>query len=129
MTVSVVKKIIAVAPLLMMIVSLPDQLMLRCRMDGTLRPACCCPDDDATAPPAGPSARQADCCDPELSATIRAPAEQTGTTDPVGPRWSTSLATLASDAPVLRPFDVAPGRPDPARARPPIVLLKHAFLI
>lgn len=122
------RRIIAVAPLLTLIVSLPGEFMLRCRMDGTLRPACCCPDEDAAAT-TGPVARQANCCDPELTASDHPPAERAGTADPVSPRWTTVVAATAGQAPSIRPVAAALERPEPARDGPPIVLLKHAFLI
>ena len=37
------QKVVAFAPLLLLLVSLPSEMLTRCRMDGLLRAACCCP--------------------------------------------------------------------------------------
>ena len=122
---------VAFAPVLLLLVYLPGEAMLRCRMDGLLRPACCCP-QKAEAETSGPVVKAADCCDPVAAQTARPAAEaarpatrdlvQVATTAIVAP----SLPSLASP---IGPLDRAGQRHGPVREGPPLVLLKHAFLI
>jgi hypothetical protein len=123
---------VAFAPVLLLLVYLPGEMMLRCSMDGLLRPTCCCP-QKAEAETAGPVVKAADCCDPVVARTARPAAEaarpatrdlvQVATTAIVVPSSSPSLAS-----PIER-LDRAWQPHGPAREGPPIVLLKHAFLI
>jgi len=131
------QKAVALAPLLFVAVYLPAEMMLRCRLDGMLRPTCCCPAmadaQDAAAAARGPTLEARDCCDPELSGSDRPiveaahphEADATRTLIAVAHFAVTSLPHLASTA---RPAAAAQ-RYGPARQGPPIVLLKHAFLI
>jgi len=125
------QKAVALAPVLLLLVYLPGEMMLRCSMDGLLRPTCCCP-QKAEAETSGPVVKAADCCDPVVAQGVRPAAEaarpairdhvQVATTAIVAP----SLPSLAS--PIER-LDRAWQRHGPAREGPPLVLLKHAFLI
>ena len=122
---------VAFAPLLLLLVYLPGEMMLRCSMDGLLRPACCCP-QKAEAETSGPVVKAADCCDPVAAQDARPAAEaarpasrdltEAAMTAIVAP----SLALLVS--PIER-VDRASQRHGPPREGPPLVLLKHAFLI
>ena len=117
------QKLVALAPLLLLAVYLPGEMMMRCRMDGLLRPACCCP-----------RAEQAqDCCDRVVSASEQRPVvEAARRADPasVAP---TSLAIVVTspvaDSSPIRRFDGYAQRYGPPRGGPAIVLAKHAFLI
>ena len=125
------QKAVALAPVLLLLVYLPGELMLRCSIDGLLRPACCCP-QKPEAETSGPVVKAGDCCDPVVAQGARSAAEaarpatrdlvQVATAAIVAP----SLSSLVS--PIER-LDRAAQRHGPAREGPPIVLLKHAFLI
>jgi len=125
------QKAVALAPVLLLLVYLPGEMMLRCSMDGLLRPSCCCPQKPEAETP-GPVVKAADCCEPVVAQSARPAAEaarpatrdlvQVATTAIAVP----SLPALAS--PIER-LDRAWQRHGPAREGPPIVLLKHAFLI
>jgi hypothetical protein len=131
---SVWQKLVALAPLLLLAVYLPGQMMLRCRIDGHLRPVCCCPQDEEKQD-TGPVVRAQDCCDRELTATQRPvfEAEQRGADLELAP--PSLLAVLPLGAPFVEAnrSDLswrAHGPPQGAvHDGPPIVLLKHAFLI
>jgi hypothetical protein len=125
------QKTVALAPLLMLMAYLPGEAMLRCRIDGLLRSACCCP-ETKDVPTSQTTLKAADCCDREVAASER-PAMD-------GPRApevrQISIATAAVGAaaawPAIEPsvrVDRAAQRHGPAREGPPLVLLKHAFLI
>ena len=68
------QKAVALAPVLLLLVYLPGETMLRCRIDGLLRPACCCP-PKAEAASAGPVVKAADCCNAEVAQSTRPAAE------------------------------------------------------
>ena len=128
---SVWQKLVALAPLLLLLaVYLPGQMMLRCRIDGRLRPACCCPQDEQTQD-SGPVVKAQDCCDREVSVNQRPVVEPDQRTIDLVVAPASFLAVLSIAAPAAEP-----GRPDstrhaqgPPRQGPPMVLLKHAFLI
>src|SRR5512134_211333 len=117
----------ALAPVLLLLVYLPGEVMLRCSMDGLLRPTCCCP-QKAEAETSGPVVKAADCCDPVVAQGARPAAEaarpatrdfvQVATTAIVAP----SMPLLVS--PIER-LDRAWQRHGPPRGGPPLVLLKH----
>ena len=128
---SVWHKVMALAPLLLLAVYWPGQAMLRCRIDGQLRPACCCP-HDRDAQETGPVVKAQDCCDQEVTATQRPviAAAQLSTDDTA----AAALATTLIPSPV--PAVAAPSRFTrprqalaPPRDGPLLILLKHAFLI
>jgi hypothetical protein len=128
---SVWQKVVALAPLLLLAVYLPGQMMLRCRIDGTLRPACCCPDEAATRD-VGPVLKAQDCCERELSASDR-PVVEPAKPASVDVTWAVSaplppvpLSTVLSGSAQSERAWQAQGPPGEG---PPLVLLKHAFLI
>jgi hypothetical protein len=124
------QKAAALAPALLLLVYLPAQMMLRCRIDGLLRTECCCSHQNEEQP-SGPAVKAQDCCDQEIAHNQRPKADVVRSSSrelaPV------AVALLASPAPVALPpvvrFDRAAQRHGPAREGPPLVLLKHAFLI
>ena len=128
---SVWQRVVALAPLLLLAVYLPGEMMLRCRIDGQLRPACCCP-DDAQPEKTGPTIEAPDCCDRLVTDSMRP------VVDVVRPADADLIASAAI-LPVATPaLSIAPPpaagawaaqRYGPAREGPPLVLLKHAFLI
>jgi hypothetical protein len=125
------QKLVALAPLLLLAVYLPGEMMLRCRIDGRLRPACCCPRADQ-AQDSGPVVKAQDCCDRELSASERPAVEAARRADPgavAAPSLATVVASPVADSSAPRRFDGFAHRYGPARGGPPIVLVKHAFLI
>ena len=128
---SVWQKVVALAPLLLLAVYLPGQMMLRCRMDGSLGAACCCP-QEAAAQDVGPVLKAQDCCDREMSANDR-PAVEPAQPSSVDVTWAVSaplppvaLSTVLSESAQSERAWQAHGPPGEG---PPLVLLKHAFLI
>jgi hypothetical protein len=133
---SVWQKVVALAPLLLLAVYLPGQMMMRCRIDGSLRPACCCPNEAAPSPDSGPVVKAQGCCDRELSTNDRPaiePAQLSGQDPTQDPTWAVSAALALAPTSSRLAESVRPGRDwpshGPPREGPPIVLLKHAFLI
>jgi len=123
---------LALLPVLLLLVYLPAESLLRCRIDGMLREACCCPHKSAPQD-SGPVIKAQDCCDREMSQSQRpvVDAARAGGRDIVA---TTAIAPVA--IPVCIPLvpkalhvDWASQRYGPAREGPPIVLVKHAFLI
>lgn len=127
---SVWQKVVALAPLLLLAVYLPGQMMLRCRIDGHLRPACCCPPGEQ-AQDSGPVVKAQDCCDRELTANLRpvVEADQQAADLVVAP--ASFLAVLPIAVPLAESdrSNLTWQAHGPPREGPPIVLLKHAFLI
>ena len=125
------QKVVALAPLLLVAVYLPGEMMLRCRMDGTLRPACCCPSEDAPQD-SGPVVQAQSCCDREITQSER-PVVDTARGAGRDLVATTALAPVATLVAVALPptsrFDWTAQRYGPAREGPPLVLVKHAFLI
>jgi hypothetical protein len=125
------QKAVALAPVLLLLVYLPGQTTLRCRTDGLLRPACCCPHADE-AESAGPVVKAQDCCDREVAQSQRPTAVAARAADrelASATAATVVVAALASVAPPTDSFSRAAQRQGPVREGPPIVLLKHAFLI
>jgi hypothetical protein len=123
------QKVVAFAPLLLLAVYLPGEMMLRCRIDGHLRPVCCCPQDEETQD-TGPVAKAQDCCDRELTVNQRPvvePDQRAG--DLVRAPLSVAVLPIASSLAELARSDLTRRAHGPPREGPPIVLLKHAFLI
>ena len=107
------------------------EMMMRCRFDGVLRPACCCPHADE-AQDSGPVVKAQDCCDSELSASVRPVVEAARRADPGPVAWASAATPVAGHAIETsppRPAAWATQRYGPARGAPPIVLAQHAFLI
>lgn len=127
------QKLVAFAPALLLLVSLPAEAMLRCRIDGLLRPTCCCPhEDESESANATPALKAQDCCQREVTDSKPVPvASAQPETREVSHLIAVALA--APSVPVLAPPADRPGwvaqRYGPAREGPPLVLLKHAFLI
>lgn len=125
------QKVAALAPLLLLVVSLPGQSLLRCRIDGLLRSACCCP-PAADTETSAPVVKAQDCCDREVSVNER-PVVEPARRSAVDTTWAISVAAPVS----FVSFAFAePNRPElawqahaPPREGPSIVLLKQAFLI
>ena len=127
------QKLAALAPALLLLVSLPAQAMLRCRIDGLLRPTCCCPhESERERANATPGIEAQDCCQREVTDS-KAPTVAAAPPENREIAHLTAAALAAPSVPALappvdRPFWAAQ-RYGPAREGPPLVLLKHAFLI
>jgi hypothetical protein len=126
------QRIAALAPLLMLVVSLPSQAWFRCRFTGVVRSDCCCPVAKQNKPPNSfPEVSAQDCCDREVLkqqrpvAAAQAPAKELGW---VGVPVSAVVPVLLAmpEPPRVEPAWQSHG---PPREGPPLVLLKHAFLI
>lgn len=129
---SVWQKVVALAPLLLLAVSLPGQVLLRCQMDGNLRSSCCCPSEKGNSSPV-PVLKSQDCCQQEVSVNEPAAAEAGRATGAdfvaiamLPPLAPVTLAIDADDAGGAGPMPYLHG---PPTNRPSIVLLKQAFLI
>jgi hypothetical protein len=127
---SVWQKVVALAPLLLLAVYLPGQMMLRCRIDGHLRPVCCCPQDGETQK-TGPVVKAQDCCDHERTANQRPVVEADHRAADLVVAPASFLAVLPIAAPLAEPdrSNFTWQAHGPPREGPPLVLLKHAFLI
>ena len=131
---SLAQKAVALAPVLLLLVYLPAQAMsmMRCRIDGLLRPTCCCP-HEGERESAGPEMKAQDCCDRVVPPETQAPtAEAARPADrQLSHLASAALATPVAPAlaPPIASRDRRAQRHGPAREGPPLVLLKHAFLI
>ena len=125
------QKLVALAPALLLLVYLPAQVMLRCRIDGLLRPECCCSHLEQQQP-SGPAIKAQDCCDQEIAQTERPKADvarSSGRELAPAAVLAVFLPAASLLAPAIDRFDGAVQRYGPAREGPPLVLLKHAFLI
>jgi hypothetical protein len=125
------QKLVALAPLVLVGVVWPGEVMVRCHLDGLLRPAPCCVHDPAPGN-SGPAFETRDCCDREVTATDRPVSEAVRATD--GGQIASAAFTPHAGAGALRAAPVnhrgwAAQRYGPVRRGPPIVLAKHAFLI
>ena len=129
---SLVQKAVALAPVLLLLVYLPAQAMLRCRIDGLLRPTCCCP-HPSESESASPALEAQDCCAREAAADTRPAPAAAAQPEDRALAHMTAVALAAPSVPALAPSiehpDWAWQRYGPAREGPPLVLLKHAFLI
>ena len=124
------QKVVALAPL-PLAVFLPGEMMLRCRIDGLLRPACCCPTSEAPQA-AGPTVEAQDCCDREITGSARPVVEAARRAEPgLLPAFALlpAVTTAVADLPAGNRHVPTAQRYGPAREGPPLVLLKHAFLI
>ena len=100
-------------------------------MDGMLRPTCCCPEKAESETPS-PVIQAQDCCAREVAQTSRPAAAAARPAD----RELFQMTAVALATPVA-PVTLSPDdrsdrawqRYGPAREGPPLVLLKHAFLI
>jgi hypothetical protein len=126
---SLLQKVAALAPLLLMLAYTPGQALLRCRIDGSIRTACCCAEGQSPASP-GPVARPQDCCDREISVNAPPVAEAPGSGAVEIAPLLTALAPVALlPAPPALQVDRGRQSQAPPASGPPVVLLKHAFLI
>jgi hypothetical protein len=123
------QKLVALAPLLLLVVSLPSQMMLRCRTDGTLRAACCCPDEAARDLPAAPTVEAQSCCVQEIATSEARIMEPAPSAHPDVVISAPLSATFASSAPKAGAVSRAFEQGGPAREGPPLILLKQSFLI
>ena len=124
------QKIAALAPLLFATAFLPHEDMVRCHVDGLLRPAPCAPHPDETGD-SGPALRLRDCCDREATTAQPPVAEAVRATDDLHISNALSAPAPAAGAAAQRQDRVAwsAQRDGPARNGPSIVLVKQAFLI
>jgi len=135
------RRIVAFAPALLLLVCLPGQMMLRCRLDGMLRTACCCPVAAEEAEGAGEAASPAPsrltsqgCCERTVVEGHRPAAEAARS-----PQLAADAAWAAGvDAPWVAALDPAPERAHannarqryrPPREGPRLIVLKQSFLI
>jgi len=120
------QRVLALAPLLLVIVSLPTQVLVRCRMDGQVRERCCCPADEN--PSSSPALQAPDCCDREVAARDVPTARTAPETSWAPVVIATSIPSsdrLVSDRSVARALRES----CPARGGPSIRLLTQTFLI
>src|SRR6266404_3469086 len=68
------QKAAAFVPVLLLLGYLPGEMILRCRIDGLLRSACCCP-QQSDRQDSGPVVRAQDCCEREITQNQRPAAE------------------------------------------------------
>jgi hypothetical protein len=123
--------VLGVALALMLVVSVPGQMVLRCHMDGRVRASCCCPrQDSAAAEPAGAVLKQQACCDPEITSQPLPVAETPRVSKQNQPPvvvFPSSVVALWSPMVVWPPGQLGGCGPPPQG--PSIVVLKQAFLI
>ena len=125
------QKLVALAPLLLLAVVVPGEVMVRCHLDGLLRPAPCCSHEEEPGD-SGPAFEARDCCDREITATDRPVSEAVRAGDGGQIARAAVMPQGGAGALGVAPANHAGGaaqRYGPARGGPPIVLLKHAFLI
>jgi hypothetical protein len=126
------QKATALAPVLLLLVYLPAQALLRCRMDGLLRAACCCP-HEGERENASPVMQAQDCCERAVTPSSSRPTAEAARPANRDILQMTAVAYATPSAQALAPLlerpDGAWPRHGPAREGPRIVLLKHAFLI
>jgi hypothetical protein len=123
------RTVLALLPVLIVAASLPARALMRCRFDGTLRDACCCPVDDASGPSA-PSVAEARCCERVMGEASRTPVVSSRSAEPAVDAASPVLLVLVAPAapePPRAPPGLARGRP--LLPRPPLLVLKQTFLI
>ena len=105
--------------------------MLRCRIDGVLRPTTCSPELDERRE-AGPTVKGQDCCQPELARSCAPPYEVVRATDDEQDSIAASQSCAGAIDAAIAGLDRGKGwlrRHEPARQGPSLVLSKHAFLI
>jgi hypothetical protein len=120
------------APVLLLVMALPSQIMLRCRADGRLRSSCCCPSARESGPLGSfPSLVAQACCERQVLprdrpavGSIESRPRELGS--PIGPVSLLPPIIFAAPEQKSRP---AWQRHGPPREGPALILLKHAFLI
>jgi hypothetical protein len=125
-------KALVLAPFLLFVVSLPGQVLLRCRFDGQLRTACCCPADQMVEQSTPPGSALADpcCCQREVSTGALPALAVRPPTDSIAPAVAVALPSFA--VPAVHRMEVwVPGkhRRGPPREGARIIVLKQSFLI
>jgi hypothetical protein len=123
------QKLVALAPLLLLVVSLPSQMLLRCRIDGSVRAACCCPGEPEQDPSTTPTVKAQSCCDQEIAISEARIMELPPPAHPDVVIATSRPATLLVAAPEAGAVSRAFERGGPAREGPPLVLVKQSFLI
>lgn len=125
------QKATALAPVLLLMVYLPAQALLRCRMDGMLRPACCCP-QESERERTSPVMQAQDCCERAVTPSNRPTTEAARPANrDIMQMTAVAFTTPPTSAlvfPSERPSGAWP-RHGPAREGPPLLLVKQAFLI
>jgi len=119
------QRVVALAPLLLVLVSLPSQVLVRCQMDGLLRESCCCPNAHQDSP-GGPTLSGAGCCK-SVTSVRQLPVVRTAPSPEAAPAPVAVALPLAAPDPTPSFRHVRPAAP--AREGPPLLLLKQAFLI
>jgi hypothetical protein len=122
-------KLAALAPLLLLVVALPSQMMLRCRIDGSVRAACCCPGEPAEDLATTPTVKAQPCCDQEIAINEARIMEVPPPAHPDVVIATPVRAALVFAVPPARAVASAFEQGGPAREGPPLVLLKQSFLI
>lgn len=126
---SIWQKVAALAPIALMLVYLPGQMYLRCRIDGSIRSICCCRDEAQQENPDA-VARAQDCCDREVSTNARPVVDAASSELELAPAVATfTPVALAALTPAAPHVDRAWAAHGPPRGGPAVVLLKHSFLI
>ncbi|MBC8133302.1 MAG: hypothetical protein H7X95_10010 [Deltaproteobacteria bacterium] len=130
------QKVLAFVPVLMLMASLPSQMLMRCRMDGLVRTSCCCPvDKNAGSQAHEPLLKAQACCDREVATHV---PPTVATTVPARAPHEESLSIAVVLSPSTSAWNSLPARLSPPRvfrghgpprSGPGIVVLKHAFLI
>jgi hypothetical protein len=126
------RKVLALVPVLLVVASVPGQALLRCRMDGALRAACCCPaEQDASPAPAAPAMSGPGCCDRVIVSRdlspIASPPAAGPALDLAVPVVLPAYAALIAPDRVRAPRAVQRG--GPARRGPDLLALKQTYLI
>jgi len=118
-----------VVPFLLLVVSLPGRVLLRCRFDGQVRASCCCKVDMRQESPApGPSlSGPSCCCDREISGHALPLRPMADVAAPGVPVVLPAFASLVDHRPG------GDGWPAPDLRGPPpprrLIVLKQSFLI
>jgi hypothetical protein len=126
------RKVVAFVPLLVVAASVPGHVLLRCRMDGGLRAACCCPSEKTDgSEPSGPAVSDRGCCDRLLTSGSEPPLASAPLATPVvEAAVAVALPSYcASIQPQPRYLPRGLQRDGPAREGPALLILKQTFLI
>jgi hypothetical protein len=127
------RKVLAWVPVLLVMASIPEHALLRCRMDGELRAACCChrAGETSTSEPSGPAVSKPCCCDRVVVGRSVAPFASGRGPAPVIqvaiPVVCPAYAVLAAPALMRAARDVRGG--GPAREGPTLLVWNQTFLI
>src|SRR5436190_347181 len=122
------RKVLALVPVLLVMASIPEHALLRCRMDGELRAVCCCPAaEKSTSEPSGPVVSSPCCCDRVVVSRSVAPFASARGPAPVIevaiPVVLPAYAALVAPEPLRAPRAVQRG--GPAREGPALLVLKQ----